>query len=179
LIVKPHHPTLHVETTNSSQFLSWLLPVLRASPIPSHRQLTPSNKKYTLSTMAMVAPQVFPQPKLGTPSLIHPPKGCYLNAGKFYLCRIGEVLGNDMPEKLKMITGGGGGGVMTEAEGKDAAMAAFKTFLFPLSYVGVGIKLSQFGLTNPHSSLGALLVFWSAQMTVAKIMDGVEALMLY
>jgi hypothetical protein len=47
--------------------------------------------------MAMAAvTQVFPEPKLGTPPLIHPSIGCYLTPGEFYLCRIGE----DTTEKL-------------------------------------------------------------------------------
>jgi hypothetical protein len=100
--------------------------------------------------------------------------------GIVYILWYGIPLLEFSPDRLGMMDQTSAGAVvMTEAEGKDAAMAAFKAFLFPLSYVGMGIKLSRFGLTNPHSSFGALLVFWSAQTTVAKIMDGVEALMLY
>jgi hypothetical protein len=64
------------------------------------------------------------------------------------------------------------------AEGASLKGAAFtKAFMFPISYVGLGMRLSRWGLENPSNSIGALLVLWSAQTTVGKIMDGVEALM--
>jgi hypothetical protein len=64
------------------------------------------------------------------------------------------------------------------AEGASWKGAAFTTaFMFPLSYVGIGVRLSRWGLEDPSNSIGALLVFWSAQTTVGKIMDGIEALM--
>ncbi len=49
--------------------------------------------------MALLVPTVYPEPKLGTPPLIHPDIGCYLTPGEFYLCRFGEVSGN-ATEKL-------------------------------------------------------------------------------
>jgi hypothetical protein len=64
------------------------------------------------------------------------------------------------------------------AEGASLKGAAFtKAFMFPLSYIGIGMRLSRWGLEDPSNSIGSLLVFWSAQTTVGKIMDGVEALM--
>lgn len=66
--------------------------------------------------------------------------------------------------------------VLSAEEGQDFAISAFKAFLFPISVVGVGLKVSKWGLNNPKTSSGALLVFWSAQTTVAKIMDAVDAL---
>ena len=66
--------------------------------------------------------------------------------------------------------------ILSLEEGQELATSAYKAFLFPLSVIGVGIKFSKWGLANPHSSSGALLVFWSAQATVSKIMDGVDAL---
>lgn len=70
------------------------------------------------------------------------------------------------------------GAVLTQIERQEAAVASFETFLFPLSYIGMGLKVSKWGIVNPRASAGALLVVWSAQMTVGKIMEGVEALCL-
>jgi hypothetical protein len=66
--------------------------------------------------------------------------------------------------------------VMTQTESQEAAISAFEACLFPFSYVGVGLKISKWGMVNPRASTGALLVLWSAQQTVGKIMDGVDAL---
>lgn len=66
--------------------------------------------------------------------------------------------------------------VLNAQEGQEMANTAFKAFLFPISFVGVGLKLSKWGLLNPQASSGALLAFWSAQTTVAKLMDAVDAL---
>jgi hypothetical protein len=49
--------------------------------------------------MASLVPNVYPEPELGTPLLIHPDIGCYLTPGEFYLCHFCEVSGNAM-EKL-------------------------------------------------------------------------------
>lgn len=61
--------------------------------------------------------------------------------------------------------------------GPEVATAYTQALLFPISYFGFGIRLAKFGLSN-GSAVPALLVVWSAQETAAKIMDGVEALML-
>jgi hypothetical protein len=66
--------------------------------------------------------------------------------------------------------------ILSRKESQDAAISAFDSYLFPLSYLGIGVKISKLGLANPRSSTGALLVVWAAQTTVGKIMDGVEAL---
>jgi hypothetical protein len=52
--------------------------------------------------------------------------------------------------------------------------------LFPLSYAGLGIRLSRWGMISEHAevSIGALVVMWSAQATVGKLMDGLDALLL-
>jgi len=68
--------------------------------------------------------------------------------------------------------------VYTEEEANDLAMRMFQSFLFPLSYVGLGIKISKWGLNNPKSSVGALLVFWSSQTFVSQLMDALEAIVL-
>ncbi len=52
-----------------------------------------------------------------------------------------------------------------------------KGIMFPLSYVGMGMKLSKLGLGEiKHCSTGALVVFWSAQVMTGKIFDCFEAL---
>ncbi|OEU17452.1 hypothetical protein FRACYDRAFT_237870 [Fragilariopsis cylindrus CCMP1102] len=66
--------------------------------------------------------------------------------------------------------------ILSQKESQNAAISAFDAYLFPLSYLGIGVKISKLGLANPRSSTGALLVVWAAQTTVGKIMDGVEAL---
>ena len=68
--------------------------------------------------------------------------------------------------------------IMTQLERQESAISSFEMFLFPLSYIGMGIKVSKWGLNNPRASTGALLVMWSAQVTVSKVMDGIEALFL-
>lgn len=62
--------------------------------------------------------------------------------------------------------------VTTEQEEHERATAFLQGFLFPISYVGVGVKVARFGLPTP--GFGALLVLWSSQVTVGKIMDGLE-----
>jgi len=66
--------------------------------------------------------------------------------------------------------------IHSRKECQDAAISAFDAHLFPLSYLGIGVKITKLGLANPRSSTGALLVVWAAQTMVGKIMDGVEAL---
>jgi hypothetical protein len=68
--------------------------------------------------------------------------------------------------------------VLTQQESQEAAISAFEACLFPLDYVGMGVKISKWGMVNPRASTGALLVLWSAQMTVGKIMDGIDALVM-
>jgi hypothetical protein len=53
-----------------------------------------------------------------------------------------------------------------------------KRVLFPISYVGMGVKLSRWGMATPEEaacSIGALAVMWSAQVTMGQIMDAVDA----
>jgi hypothetical protein len=53
-----------------------------------------------------------------------------------------------------------------------------KRFLFPITYVGMGVKLSRWGMSSPEEaacSIGALAVMWSAQVTMGQIMDAVDA----
>mmetsp|Transcript_6263 Transcript_6263/g.17867 ORF Transcript_6263/g.17867 Transcript_6263/m.17867 type:complete len:209 (-) Transcript_6263:2573-3199(-) len=66
--------------------------------------------------------------------------------------------------------------LLSRKESADVVISAFNAYLFPLTYLGMGVRISKWGLANPKASTGALLVVWAAQTTVGKIMDGVEAL---
>ena len=68
------------------------------------------------------------------------------------------------------------GEILSTEEATAIAESAMKSFLFPLSVIGIGMKVSKWGLADPKSSIGGLVVFWSAQTTVGKIIDGIEAL---
>eukprot|EP00536_Pseudo-nitzschia_multiseries_P007173 jgi/Psemu1/195007/e_gw1.165.59.1 len=68
------------------------------------------------------------------------------------------------------------GTLLSRKEGAEAAISHFNAYLFPITYLGMGVRVSKWGLANPKASTGALLVVWAAQTTVGKIMDGVEAL---
>lgn len=70
------------------------------------------------------------------------------------------------------------GEILSEDRAEQLAVQALQGFLFPIGFVGIGMRISKMGLPNPKTGLGALLVFWSAQVTVGKIMDGVEPLVL-
>ena len=70
------------------------------------------------------------------------------------------------------------GEILTTEEATKIAESAMQSFLFPLSIIGVAIKASKWGLPKPKLSVGALLVFWSAQTTMGKLIDGIEALMI-
>jgi hypothetical protein len=61
--------------------------------------------------------------------------------------------------------------------GSSVPGSLLRTMLFPISYVGIGVRLSRFGLPNEIAahSVGALLVLWSSQVTVSKIMDVADA----
>jgi len=65
-------------------------------------------------------------------------------------------------------------------EEMDLAMAGsyLNGVLFPLSYVGFGMRLSRFGIHDKASSVAALIVYWSAQVMVGKTYECVETLML-
>jgi len=54
----------------------------------------------------------------------------------------------------------------------------WKGVLFPLGYIGFGMKLARFGLKEKASSVSALAVYWSAQVFVRNIHDCVESLSL-
>jgi hypothetical protein len=52
-----------------------------------------------------------------------------------------------------------------------------KALFFPISYVGMGMKISKWGLPSEtaHASVGALVVLWASQVTVGMLMDAVDA----
>mmetsp|Transcript_24569 Transcript_24569/g.36685 ORF Transcript_24569/g.36685 Transcript_24569/m.36685 type:complete len:228 (-) Transcript_24569:122-805(-) len=80
---------------------------------------------------------------------------------------------------LEDSSGGSGGLGEGEGEGVDVLHATMfmKGIMFPLSYVGIGMKISKLGLGEiKHCSTGALVVFWSAQVMAGKIFDCFEAL---
>ena len=62
----------------------------------------------------------------------------------------------------------------------DPTGSFLKALLFPMSYIGIGTKISKWGI-DPEvatSSIGALVVMWSAQVTTGKLMDAVDAYIL-
>jgi hypothetical protein len=66
----------------------------------------------------------------------------------------------------------------SEDDNVDALHAAtfLKGMLFPISYIGLPMKISRLGLENKASSLGALAVFWSAQEFTGKIYECLEVM---
>lgn len=56
------------------------------------------------------------------------------------------------------------------------AASFFKRLLFPLSSIGVGIKISRLGLPQKASSIGALVVYWCGQTFMAKLLTSLEAI---
>lgn len=52
---------------------------------------------------------------------------------------------------------------------------ALQSLLFPVSYLGWGIKMSRLGLVDPVNSIGALVVLWSSQVTWGKLFDAMDA----
>jgi hypothetical protein len=62
---------------------------------------------------------------------------------------------------------------LNEMTDDERAAAFWKGFLFPLSYHGLGYKISQYGIDSEKraSCVGALAVFWSARVTTGEIVD--------
>jgi hypothetical protein len=58
----------------------------------------------------------------------------------------------------------------------ESAGPFLKRMLFPVSTVGMGVKISKWGMGHDaDSSIGALVILWSAQVTAGKLMDAVDA----
>ena len=59
------------------------------------------------------------------------------------------------------------------------ASTYLRRMLFPISYIGTGIKLSRWGISGgadaAASSFGALAIMWASQVTMGQIMDAVDA----
>lgn len=56
----------------------------------------------------------------------------------------------------------------------------YKAILFPLSVIGLGFKISRWGMEEEikGTSIGGLVVMWTGQVTMGQIMDGIEAMVL-
>jgi hypothetical protein len=56
-----------------------------------------------------------------------------------------------------------------------------RSFLFPLSTIGMGVRMSRWGMshTEADASIGGLVVFWAGQVTAGKLMDAMDALYLH
>ena len=65
--------------------------------------------------------------------------------------------------------------IRTPQEEKELAASFMQGLLFPISFVGLGMRVARFGLPTP--GFGPLVILWSSQVTMAKIMDGVELLL--
>ena len=65
--------------------------------------------------------------------------------------------------------------VRTPLEETELATSFMQGLLFPISFFGIGMRIARFGLPTP--GFGALLVLWSSQVTVARIVDGLELLL--
>ena len=66
-------------------------------------------------------------------------------------------------------------GLQSDDHAEHAAVF-WKGVMFPLSSVGIGMKISRIGLVNKASSIGALTVYWSAQVMIGKVYECLEAL---
>lgn len=51
-----------------------------------------------------------------------------------------------------------------------------KSMFFPVSYVGIGMRVARWGLPDQMNGLGALVVFWSAQVLVGQVFDAIDAM---
>jgi hypothetical protein len=61
-----------------------------------------------------------------------------------------------------------------ESTAESRARSFHQGLLFPISYIGMGIKIARLGIQE--IGIGALVVLWSAQVTVGKVIDCVEAM---
>ena len=64
---------------------------------------------------------------------------------------------------------------------EERAAALFRGVLFPISYVGFGMRFLRLGLLSAEhaaASIGCLVVLWLAQTTVGKLINCLELLLL-
>ena len=55
------------------------------------------------------------------------------------------------------------------------ASPPLRSMLFPVSYVGIGMRVARWGLEDPTNSIGALVVFWSSQVLCGQVFDAIDA----
>mmetsp|Transcript_27584 Transcript_27584/g.57735 ORF Transcript_27584/g.57735 Transcript_27584/m.57735 type:complete len:197 (-) Transcript_27584:200-790(-) len=58
------------------------------------------------------------------------------------------------------------------------ASPSLKDMMFPVGHLGLGMRLARWGLEDANNSMGALVVMWSGQVFVSKIMDAMDAFLL-
>lgn len=73
------------------------------------------------------------------------------------------------------LTTGGIHGVKSD-DHTEHAEALWKSLLFPISIVGVALKLSKIGIAEKGSSVTALMVYWSGQVLAGQIFECFEAM---
>lgn len=61
---------------------------------------------------------------------------------------------------------------------EERARGFLNGLLFPISYIGIGVKIAKIGFPSEQVGIGALVVLWSSQATVGKLLDVVEAVLL-
>jgi len=59
-----------------------------------------------------------------------------------------------------------------ESTSEERARFFLNSLLFPISYIGMGVKIAKIGISQV--GIGALVVLWSSQVTIGKLMDCVE-----
>lgn len=60
-----------------------------------------------------------------------------------------------------------------ESTAEERARSFLYGLMFPISYIGIGVKIARIGMQEV--GIGALVVLWSSQVTIGKIIDCVEA----
>ena len=59
-----------------------------------------------------------------------------------------------------------------------AAGSYIKRLLFPISYIGMGMRISRYGIVPSiiaNTSFGALSIYWSGQVMMGQFMDMMDA----
>jgi len=104
----------------------------------------------------------------------------YVKYGNYAVILLVWIIYYNVP--LVTIEGLEGSSNNNEILGEDftSADSYLKVILFPISVVGFGIRLSKWALPKEvaHCSIGALIVMWSSQVVMGRLMDAVEALVL-
>lgn len=69
-------------------------------------------------------------------------------------------------------------GISTPPASSGAGGPTFRTMFFPISSVGLGMRIARWGLADGSNSIGALVIMWSGQVFAEKLMDGLFVFML-